>query len=591
MNKSNNVNPHNMEQNQKIQMHSGQKERRMKKYISRRDFIKTSTQAGFVMGIAGTSFFTHNPPEIYDLVIKNGKLVDGIQNNVRKADIGIRGERIQKIGKIDTAQAKTVIDATDRVVSPGFIDIHTHTDLELLVNSKAESKIRQGVTTELTGNCGGSAFPLKHPLPVDKKRMAEKTGITIDWTDLEGYHRAMMSKGIAVNHGTLVGQGTIRGFVIGEDSKEPTPDELERMKKLVAEAMEQGAFGISTGLEYTPSGFASTEELIQLCKVAAKYGGFYATHIRSEDKNVLEAVAEAIHIAESAGLPLEIAHFKAVGRTNWWKMPKMIDLVERAAERGLSITADRYPYTAFSTGLTIIFPQWALDGGMEKLLERLKDKKIRLSMKGETIKKVRGYGWENILISNVHKEKNKNLIGKTVQKIAAEKNKDPYELVCDLLVDEGQNVSHIGFGMSEENTELVLTHPLVMLGSDGSSLAPYGPLSEGQPHPRNYGAFPRFLGHYVREKKILSLPGAIKKVTSMPAAKMGLQYRGTLKKGNFADIVVFDPQTIVDKATFIDPHQYPAGIDYVLVNGKIVVDHDEHTGELPGKILYGPGKS
>ncbi len=562
----------------------------MTKKISRRDFIKSSAQAGLFVSLAGSRLLTNNPIDTFDLIIRNGSVIDGINNKEYKADLGIIGEHIRKIGNLQGVKGKNVIDATDRIISPGFIDIHTHTDYELLVNPKAESKIRQGVTTELTGNCGGSAFPLRRPLPEEEKLSEERLGITIDWTDLEGYQAALSKKGMAVNHGTLLGQGTLRGYVLGDDQRETTEEEMDRMKRLVAEAMGQGAFGISTGLEYTPSGFADTAEIIELCKVAAKYGGLYATHIRSEDEAVIEAVAEAIYIAETAELPLEIAHFKAVGKTNWWKLPKMIDLVERAAERGLDITADRYPYIAFSTGLTILFPQWALDGGLEQLIDRLKDKKIRQSMKADTLKKVKGYGWDKIVISNVHKEHNRELIGKNIREAAAAKNVDPYEFVCDLIINEGWNVSHVGFGMSEEDTEMVLRHPLVMLGSDGSSLAPYGPLSEGKPHPRNYGTFPRFLGYYVRERKILSLSEAIKKATSTPAAKLGLQDRGSLKEGNFADIVIFDPVTIADKATFIDPHQYPVGIDYVIVNGKIVIDHDNHTGELPGKILFGPGK-
>jgi N-acyl-D-amino-acid deacylase len=316
----------------------------------------------------------------------------------------------------------------------------------------------------------------------------------------------------------------------------------------------------------------------------------YASHIRSEDKAVLEAVGEAIHIAETAGLPLEIAHFKAVGKTNWWKLPLMIDLVERAAERGLDVTADRYPYIAYSTGLTILYPQWALEGGFGKLIGRLKDDKIRQSMKAETLKKVAGYGWDKIVISNLDKKHNQWLIGKSIGEAAASKKADPYEFMCDLIIDDESDISHIGFGMNEDTTEMVLRHPLVMLGSDGSSLAPYGPLGKGKPHPRNYGTFPRFLGYYVRERKLLPLPEAIKKVTSKPAAKLGLKDRGSLKQGNFADIVVFDPETIADTATFIDPHRYPEGIDYVLVNGTTVIDHGRHTEKLPGKVLYGPGK-
>lgn len=562
----------------------------MKTKISRREFIRSSAKTGLFISLTGSRFLRAKSTDTFDLVIQNGTVIDGIKNKEYQADLGIIGEHINRIENLKGVKSKTTIDATDRIVSPGFIDIHTHTDFELLVNPKAESKIRQGVTTELTGNCGGSAFPLKQPLSDDQKRMAEKLGITLDWTDLEGYHAALSKKGMALNHGTLVGQGTVRSYVMGEDQREPTPKEMDRMKELMAESMAQGAFGLSTGLEYTPSGYADTEEIIELCETVAKYGGFYTTHIRSEDRTVIEAVAEAIHIAESAGLPLEIAHFKAVGKTNWWKLPKMIDLIERADERGLSVTADRYPYIAFSTGLTILFPQWALDGGMEKLIARLKDERIRQSMKADTLKKVHGYGWEKIVISNLEKEHNKELIGKNIQEIAAAKKIDPYEFVCDLIIDEGQDVSHIGFGMSEQNTQTVLQHPLVMLGSDGSSLAPYGPLGKGKPHPRNYGAYPRFLGYYVREKKILPLPDAVKKITSMPAAKMGLQDRGSLKQGNFADMVVFDPKSIKDKATFIHPHQYPVGIDYVIVNGKIVIDHGTHTGELPGKVLCGSGK-
>jgi N-acyl-D-amino-acid deacylase len=486
-------------------------ERHMKKKISRRNFMKSSAQAGLLISLAGSSLLRSKTADTYDLVIKNGTVIDGLKNKEYKTDLGIIGEHIKRIDNLNGVKSRAIIDASDRIVSPGFIDIHTHTDYELLANPKAESKIRQGVTTELTGNCGSSAFPMKQPLSDDKKRMAEKLGITVDWTNLEGYHAALLKKGMAVNHGTLVGQGTVRSYIMGDVQREPTAEEMDRMKRLVAEALEQGAFGLSTGLEYTPSGYADTDEIIELCKIAAEYGGFYATHIRSEDNAVIEAVAEAIHIAESAGLPLEIAHFKAVGKTNWWKLSKMIDLIERAAQRGLPVTADRYPYIAFSTGLTILFPQWALDGGMERLIDRLKDVRIRESMKGDTLKKVKGYGWEKIVISNVDKEQNKDLIGKNIQEIAAAKNVDPYEFVCDLIINEDRDVSHIGFGMSEENTQKVLQHPQVMLGSDGSSLAPYGPLGEGKPHPRNYGAFPRFLGYYVREKKILPLPDAIKK--------------------------------------------------------------------------------
>ena len=564
----------------------------MKAKITRRQFIKSTAQAGVILGIVGGSTWGGGcaSGKSFDLIIRNGMVVDGMADKSYQADVGIIGERIEAVGNLQKAQAATVFDATGRTISPGFIDIHSHTGPELLINPRAESKVRQGVTTELGGNCGGSSFPLKRELQDEERKWAEKVGLEIDWVDLEGFYTRLAKNGIAVNFATLVGQGTIRSRVMEQERREPTPEEIEQMKALVAEAMEQGAFGLSTGLEYTPSGFAATPEVIELCRVAAEYGGFYATHIRSEADQLLEALGEAIFIAESAKISLQISHLKAAGRVNWWKTPMVIDLIERAQQRGLSVHADRYPYTAYSTGITIFFPQWALEGGTRRFLERIKDRELRQKMRAETIERVIGNNsWESILIVGVNTEKNRPLEGKYISDAAAESNKDPYEFICDLLIEEDGNVSIVGFGMSEEGTELILKHPLVMLGSDGSALAPYGPLSEGIPHPRNYGAFPRFLGLYAREKKLLTLPEAIKKITSMPAAKMGLKDRGSIKQGNFADIVIFDHQTISDQATYTDSKQYPAGIDYVIVNGKIVVDHGEHTGELPGKTLKGPG--
>jgi N-acyl-D-amino-acid deacylase len=527
----------------------------------------------------------------FDLIIKNGIVIDGIKDKSYKADLGIIGERISVVGNLQAEKGRTIIDATGRAACPGFIDIHSHTDLELLVNPKAESKIRQGVTTELSGNCGDSVFPRKKALTEWEKKLTERLNLKIDWVNLEEYRSKLAKKGIAVNHGTLVGQGTIRDYVMGEVRRKPSSKEVEFMKRLLAEAMEQGAFGVSSGLEYTPSGFASTAEVIELCKVAAQYNGFYATHIRSEDNQVLEAVGESLYIAQETEIPLQISHLKASGRINWWKMPMMIDLIERARERGVRVTADRYPYTAYSTGLSINFPQWALDGGAKEFVKRLKNRDLRKKMKAETMEKVKGNNsWDSLLIAGVNTEKNRHLEGKYLPEGAALREQDPYEFACDLLIEEGGDVSIVGFGMSDSNTELVLKHPLVMLCSDGVALAPYGPLDRGVPHPRNYGAFPRFLGTYIGEKKLVSLPEAIKKMTSLPAAKMKLKDRGCIKKGHFADLVVFDPENISDKATYTEPKQYPEGIDYVIVNGRIVIDHDKHTGELPGKVLNGPGK-
>ncbi len=561
--------------------------------MKRREFLESSAQAALWLGLAnglkaGAFAFQDRAP--FDLVIKNGMIIDGFSDDPFQGDVGISGERIVAVGEIRSARAKVTMDASGRVVTPGFIDIHTHSGTELLVNPKGESKIRQGVTTELTGNCGGSDFPREREPSAGEKRLAEKLGLEFDWTDLEGYRLRLLREGIGLNHATLIGQGTVRSYVMGEGRRPPVPEELDRMKRIIAEAMEQGAFGLSSGLEYTPSGFADIRELIALCRVAASYGGFYATHIRSEDTAAIEAVAEAVAIAETAGLPLQISHFKVCGTTNWWKMPMMFDLIERAKERGVEATADAYPYLAYNTGLSVNFPQWALDGGDEAFVERLKSSETRRRMRPEVMEKLEGTPWENILLVELESEENKRLIGQTVGQAAAAENKEPYAFACDLLIQEGGDVSIIGFGMSEENTVRVLKHPQVMVASDGSALAPYGPLSSGIPHPRNYGTYPRFLGHYVREKKILTLPEAVKKVSSLPAAKLGLKDRGIIREGAFADLVVFDAGRIMDQATFIDPERYPEGIDYVLVNGRVVIDHERHTGALPGKFLLGPGR-
>lgn len=537
--------------------------------------------AGITVGIfgsgAGGSLFASD--NRFDLVIKNGTVLDGSGNPGFKADLGIKNDRIATVGKIPKNQAVKTIDAAGKIVSPGFIDIHSHTDFHLFINPKAESKIRQGVTTELSGNCGYSEFPRK-------AGTEESEGIVIDWTNLEEYHSAMAKRGIALNHATLVGHGTVRRQTMGNERRVPTAAELAHMKRLIAEAMEQGAFGFSTGLEYAPGCFSRTPELIELSKVAAKYGGFYATHSRSEDSLLMEAVAEAITIAEHAGLPLQYSHLKAAGRDNYYKADMVFDLMERAVKRGVDLTADRYPYTAFATSFSINFPDWAHEGGMEALLARLQDKDIRKRMKAGTQEKVdANNSWGAIMIQGVRNEANKHLVGKRIIEAAEAMNMDPYNFSCDLMISEGGDVGIIGFGMSDENTEKILSHPLVMLCSDGYALAPYGPLSEGISHPRSYGTFPRFLGHYVREKKLVSLPEAIRKMTYMPAARMGLSDRGMIKEGTFADIVVFDAGKVRDVATYTNSERYPEGIEHVLVNGTVVIDKGEHTGELPGRTL------
>jgi len=562
----------------------------MGRKVSRREFIKEGGRlgAGFYL-FSNFPFFGASDEPIYDILIVNGTVVDGIQDKTYQADIAIAQERIVAVGNLRGRKAKLVINAQGKIVSPGFIDIHSHSDMAHIVNPGAHSKVRQGITTELVGNCGSSIFPRKPLTDEEKRRMEERYGVVVEVTDLAQYRKLLKSQGISVNNATLIGQGTLREYVMGMRPDPPTEKELSLMKEEVEKAMREGAFGISTGLEYTPSGFARIDELIALAESAAGYGGIYATHMRSEDRRLIEAVKEAITISHRSGASLEISHLKAVGRDNYWKLDKVLEIIHRASQVGIPVNADRYPYTAYSTGLTINFPQWAFEGGLEEFIKRLKNKATRERMRKETEAKVKaGNGWDSLMIVDVQNEDNKYLIGKRLGKAAKEKGVDPYEFACDLLISEEGDVAIVGFGMSEKNTEKVLADPLVMLCTDGSALATTGPLSRGMPHPRNFGSFPRFLKRYVREKKLVSLPTAIKKMAAMPAAKMDLMDRGRIEKGCYADIVIFDLDRIDDRATYTDPKRYPVGIDYVIVNGVIVIKKGEHTGARPGKVLNGP---
>lgn len=559
----------------------------MAKKSTRRDFLKSTVIAGAAAFGSSCLSFSQGKGMEFNLIIKNGQIVDGSGGEPYKGDIGLKGEEITAIGDLSGAKAPTILDAKGKIVSPGFIDIHSHTDANPLIFPRGESMIMQGVTTSIGGNCGSSPFPLSTEMTPEKEYAKKRYGLEIDWTDLSGLYERMEKNKIGLNIALQVGQGSIRELVLGNDRRTPNSKEMEQMRVYVKQAMEQGAIGISSGLEYTPSGFASTEEVIELCKVSAKYGGFYSTHVRSEDSEVIEAFAEAIEIARKANIPLQISHVKAASQPNWWKMDKLLEMIDKAAQEGIKINGDRYPYTAYSTGLTINFPQWALEGGTEKLIERLKDKKIRKQLREPTLEKVGGIdGFKDFLLIDMDKEENKYLIGKRLGEVAAEKKIDPYEFMCDLIISEEGNVSYVGFGMSEENTRKVLKHPLIMVCSDGSAMALEDPRGEGsKPHPRNFGTFPRVIRKYVREEKLFSLPVAIKKITSMPAEKAGLKKRGLIKKGYFADIVVFDFQRIKDRATYVEPRQHPEGIDYILVNGALVVEKGKHTGKLSGKVL------
>jgi len=557
--------------------------------MDRRTFLQGSLKTAAALSAAGSGLVLRGcaKGKDLDLVILGGTVYDGSGAAPFRADVGITGGAIREIGRIRTSRSKAVLEARGLAVSPGFIDVHDHTDVSLLVNPKAESSIRQGVTTLVSGQCGGSPFPLTDEEAAENKaHLAEEYGLDAEWKDIRGFFGRLERSGMALNYSTFVGNGTVRSAVIGEGDRSASAEELEKMKALVADAMAGGALGLSSGLEYTPSSFASTEELIELCRVAARTGGVYATHMRDEEAAVVEAVAEALRIARETPIRLEISHLKVGFAVNWPKLGTILDMLEKARAEGLDFRADRYPYIAGATGLSTLFPVWSREGGAEGFIARLKDPAFDARIRAHLAEQEKGYGsWDKILISDVGSDKNRALEGKNVLEGATEASQPPYEFMRDLLIEESDRVGMVSFYGSEDNLKRILSYPQTGIGADGSALAPYGLLAKGKPHPRNYGCFPRVLGKYVREEKIVPLEEMIRKITAMPAAHMGFVRRGRLKVGWAADVCVFDPDRIIDKATFKDPAVYPEGVERVIVNGQIVVDGGEHTGRLPGKIL------
>lgn len=555
---------------------------------TRRSFIKTTglASAGAAAGITTLTGGCTREPK-YDILISGGTVIDGTGAAGVVADVGIIGDQVVEMGEIRDNGGRQVIDATGKVVCPGFIDIHSHTDLSLLVNPKAESKIRQGVTTEAAGQDGGSYAPMTE---ARLKRLQEgygaRYGVDINWQDFAGLFSAMEKNKIGVNFISFVGQGTIRGMVIGNENVKATVRQIDEMKALVEQAMSEGAWGISSGLEYTPGSFADEDEIAELCKVAASFGGIYATHMRNEDDRLIEAVEEAVNTARKAEIPLEIAHFKASGKRNWDKVNQAFELIEKANADGMDIMLDRYPYIAYATTLQNLFPTQYRDGGAAAFVQRLQTPAVLAQMKRAAMAKVNMLGdWSAVMITSVSHEDHQDHIGRRVSEIVAETKEDPFEFVRQLLIKENGSVGMVGFGMSEEEIKSVLTHPLVMVSSDGGAAATYGPLSKSKPHPRYYGTFPRVLGKYCREDNFFDLPTAVHKMTGMPARRLGLTDRGKVDVGLAADLVVFNPDTIIDKADFMNPHQYAEGIDHVLVNGTVVIEKGEHTDALPGKVL------
>ena len=524
----------------------------------------------------------------YDLLVSGGEVFDGSGTAGIEADVAVKDGRIVKIASnIPQNTAAEIIDAKGLAVAPGFIDVHTHTDHLLLINPNAESKIRQGVTTEIGGNCGSSLFPLSDADFEEQKRILKREyDFDLDWNDLNGFFGKLEAGGIALNFGTLVGHGTIRNAVMGQVDRAPLAEELAHMSRLVREHITAGAFGMSSGLYYAPGSFAKQDEMVVLCRELATFDAVYASHMRDEGDYVLESIDEAISTAQATGVRLQISHLKAQYPRNYAKISGALAKIEDAKNGGLNILADRYPYHASSTSLGSFFPRWAQTGSDEDFVNLLATK-VRERELRDHISNIEEklQSWGNVVISSVVTEKNRHLEGKNILGAAKEAGKPCYEFIRDLLIEEQNQVAMINFSMSEDNLKRVLSHPLVVIGSDGNSLAPYGVLGKGKPHPRSYGTFVRVLGKYVREEGVLTLPQAIMKMTSMSAAQFGLDSRGLLKEGFHADLAVFDPNTVIDRADWLNPHQYPAGMEYVVVNGRIVIEGGEHTGALPGRIL------
>ena len=515
---------------------------------------------------------------VYNLLIRGCQIIDGSSAPAFKVDVGIKDGIIAAVGPREEAEANQVIDCSTAILCPGFIDIHSHSDFTILINPRAESKVRQGVTTDVIGNCGTSAAPL-YGEKLGRVREQNKD-LTIDWNTLGEYRKRVEDQGIAVNLIPLTGQGNIRSSAMGYSARSPTSAETVRMLGLMARAIEDGSWGLSTGLVYPPGAFSGFEELVGLLSRAAGAGGIYATHMRDEGDRVEAAVAESIRLAEEAGVSLQISHLKAQGRRNWHRIDGCFRQIEAARSRGLNIHCDRYPYTASATDLDILLPAWSWEGGAEEELRRLSNPDDRRRIKEEIAKD----DWEAVVISRVSTVENRSLEGKNLESIAAERGISPADCFLDILREERMAVEALFFSMSPGNLRRILAKPYCIIGSDSSARADYGPLSRGKPHPRTFGTFPLVLSAFVRDGS-LSLEEAIYKMTGLPALKLGLKDRGVIREGAVADLVIFNPEKIRDRATYQEPQLYPEGIEYVIVNGEIVVKNGEHTGRLPGRFL------
>ena len=532
----------------------------------------------------------------FDLVIRNGHVIDGTGSPWYAADLGLRDGRIAAIGKLDAAQSKRVIDAHGMAVAPGFIDMLGQSELTILVDPRLPSKIYQGITTEITGE-GNSVAPLNDTM-IQRDRLAyEHFKITPDWRTFRQYFARLEKQGIGINLASYVGATSVRRMVIGDDDRRPAPAELDRMRSLVTQAMRDGAVGLSTSLQYAPAPYASTEELIALASEAGKLGGVYASHMRSEGNAITAAIDEAIRIGREGKIPVEIWHLKAAGKANWGRMPDIVAQIERARQSGVEIGANTYAYPAWFNSFSAFIPPWAHDGGDAKLIERMKDPATRARIRKDL--ETPSTEWDNewqaipgpeaIQVCVVQNPKLLPLQGKTIAEIAKMWGKDPIDTILDLLIEDNAYTYVAVFGMSEPDVALALQQPWTSVDNDSQGTSPEGLLGKEHPHPRAYGTFPRILRKYVREEHRLSLEDAIRKFSALPAEQMRLADRGVLKAGMWADVVIFDPATIRDRATFDNPNQLSEGMQYVLVNGVPVIDAGKMTGAKPGKVLRGPG--
>lgn len=548
--------------------------------MKRRSFVRAGTLAGAGAMIApGIALGARRA----DLVLRGAVVYDGTGAPGRRLDVGVTGDRITEVGPSLPAGTEE-IDLRGLALAPGFIDVHSHADLSLLVNNNAESRIRQGVTLEVAGQDGGSIGPWSDEgFESTRDRYRRQYDVDIDFRDPAGFLDRIDRERPAVNVATMVGNGALRGLVVGNVDRPATDAELERMKALLSNQIAAGCVGLSSGLEYAPSGFADATELAELASVLIGTGLPYASHMRNEDDRLLGAVEEALHVGRLAGVPVQISHLKAQGQRNYWKAGAAMRLIEEARADGVDVHFDRYPYTAYSTGLSNLFPSSSRSGGNQAFLARLRDPETAQRLEKAGRDKVALLGdWDSVQITSTNGETS-FARGRRMGELARERGVEPYALTLELLEANGGSVGMIGHGMGEENTEKILAHPLGMVCSDGGAYAPYGPLSNGSPHPRGYGSFARLLGHYVRDRRALSLELAIHKVTGMPAEKLNLTGRGAIRVGAFADLVAFDPDQVADRATFESPHQYPVGIPHVVVNGVVTIRDGEHTGGLGGR--------